>query len=411
MIDLHLLRQEPNKIIQKIKAKDPQFDAQKLYTLDEQHRELRAQLEKLQHEKNELADAAQSGITDELREQSITVGKKLKAFDARLQEVQKAFQALYLRAPNIAQDDVPVGSKENNKVVLVEGEKPSFSFTPKNHVELGNTLSWFNFEIAAKIAGTNFALYNEPAVKLIYALSMFMLKHNKEYGFEYVLPPFMANAKSLEVSGNFPKFKDQVYQAGDEDLYLIPTSEVGLVNYYRDHIFATEDLPKRMTSWTSCFRKEAGGYGAHERGLIRLHQFEKVELVSLVEPEKAGQELERMLECAQGILKKLGLHYRVSLLATGDTSFQSAKTYDLEVWMPGQDAYFEVSSVSNCTDFQARRGKIRYRKQDVKKPQLVYTLNGSSLALPRLMVALMETYQQSDGSIELPDVLKGYGLY
>ena len=408
MIDLHLLRKDPDTFIQLIKIKDPKFDAPKLYDLDQLHQELRTELEQLQHQKNELANSAKGGITSEIREQSITVGKKIHALNDRLEDMQEEFKALYLSAPNIIKDDVPHGGKENNKVVLVEGSKPLFDFTPKNHVELGNALGWFDFQAAAKIAGSNFALYKGEAVRLIYALSMFMLKHNNEYGFEYILPPFLANAHSLEVSGNFPKFKDQVYQAQDEDLYLIPTSEVALVNYYRDHIFISNDLPKRMTSLTSCFRKEAGGYGAHERG---LHQFEKVELVSLVEPEKADEELERMLECSQGILKKLGLHYRVSLLAAGDTSFQSAKTYDLEVWMPGQDSFFEVSSVSNCTDFQARRGKIRYRKEGVKKPQLVYTLNGSSLALPRLIVALMETYQTADGSIELPDVLKRFGLY
>jgi seryl-tRNA synthetase len=410
MIDLHLLRQDSATIIDKLNAKDPSFEGEKLYQLDQHYRELKAELEQLQHQKNELAHAAKKGITQDLREESILVGKKIKTVTVCLEEVEQQFNALYLQAPNIATSDVPIGGKEQNKVVLIEGEKPTFSFTPKNHTELGALLGWFDFPTAAKISGTNFALYKEPAVKMLYALSMFMLEHNKEYGFEYVLPPYLVNQESLYVSGNFPKFKDQVYKAEDEDLYLIPTSEVALVNYYREHIFAQEDLPKRMTSWTSCFRKEAGGYGAQERGLIRLHQFEKVELVSFVEPEKADEELELMLKCAQAILKKLNLHYRISLLATGDTSFQSAKTYDIEVWMPGQDAYFEVSSVSNCTDFQARRGKIRYRKNGVKKPQLVYTLNASSLALPRLMVALIETYQKEDGNIEIPDILKQYWL-
>jgi len=230
------------------------------------------------------------------------------------------------------------------------------------------------------------------------------------HGFEPVLPSALINEKSLEVSGNFPKFKDQVYATND-GLYLIPTSEVCLANMYRDHIFTPEDLPIRMTAWTSCFRREAGGYGANERGLIRIHQFEKVELVTLCEPEKSAQELERMLACAEDILQKLGLHYRVSLLAAQDTSFQSAKTYDIEVWLPGQKEYYEVSSVSNCTDFQARRGMIRYKKSSDKKTILVHTLNGSSLALPRLMVALMETYQQPDGSIKLPDVLKQISLF
>ncbi len=411
MIDLQLLRKEPQKYLPLIKGKDPTFDANRLYDLDALYRELKVERENFLHEKNELAAAAKGGITDKIREQSIAVSKKIGLLHERLDEVEKEFKALYLRCPNIPQEDVPSGGKENNKVVVVHGEKPVFDFEPKNHVELGQELDWFDFEAATRIAGTNFALYKGDAVKLKYALTMFMLRHANEQGFEYILPPYLANAKSLEVSGNFPKFKDQVYKAEGDDLYLIPTAEVDLANYYRDHIFTATDLPKRMTSWTSCFRREAGGYGTHQRSLIRLHQCDKVELFSITKPDESAAEQQRMLECAQDILKKLGLHYRVSLLAAGDTSFQSAKTYDIEVWMPGQNAYYEVSSISNCTDFQSRRGKIRYRAKEGQKPQLVYTLNGSSLALPRLMVAIMETFQQADGSIAIPAVLKGYGLY
>jgi seryl-tRNA synthetase len=224
-----------------------------------------------------------------------------------------------------------------------------------------------------------------------------------------ILPPYLVNEKSLEVTGNFPKFKDQVYQIPNDDLYLIPTAEVSLANMYRDHIFAADDLPLRLTAWTSCFRREAGSYGATERGLIRIHQFEKVELFTFCQPEKAHEELDRMVSCAEKLLEMLGLTYRISLLAAQDCSFPSARTYDLEVWMPGQEAFYEVSSASNCTDFQARRGSIRYRKTATSKPELVYTLNASSLALPRLIVALMETYQQEDGSIKLPEILKHYG--
>jgi seryl-tRNA synthetase len=225
-----------------------------------------------------------------------------------------------------------------------------------------------------------------------------------------MLPPYLVNEKSLMVAGNFPKFKDQVYAVPADNLYLIPTAEVNLANVYRDQILSASQLPISMTSWTSCFRREAGGYGAHERGLIRIHEFEKVELVTICEPEKSAQELDRIVACAESILKALGLTYRVSLLATQDCSFQSAKTFDIEVWMPGQKAYYEVSSCSNCTDFQARRGSIRYRPSSIAKPTLVHTLNGSSLALPRLMVALMETYQQADGSIHIPEILRNEGI-
>jgi seryl-tRNA synthetase len=210
----------------------------------------------------------------------------------------------------------------------------------------------------------------------------------------------------LTVASNFPKFRDQVYAVPEDGLFLTPTSEVNLSNLYRDKILSAEQLPIRMTSWTSCFRREAGGYGATERGLIRIHQFEKLELYTICEPEKSFQELDRMIACAESILKKLDLHYRISLLAAQDCSFPSAKTYDIEVWMPGQGAYYEVSSCSNCTDFQSRRGKIRYKAKEGDKAHLVHTLNASSLALPRLMVALMETYQQADGSIALPEILK-----
>jgi len=225
------------------------------------------------------------------------------------------------------------------------------------------------------------------------------------------LPSALLNAKSLEVASNFPKFKEQVYALPEDGLYLTPTSEVNLANLYRDKILMADELPIRMTSWTSCFRREAGTYGAHERGLIRIHQFEKVELYSICEPKDSQAEQDRMVACAEDILQQLGLHYRISLLAMQDCSFPSAKTYDIEVWLPGQNAYYEVSSVSNCTDFQARRGLIRFKKSVDQKTQLTHTLNGSSLALPRLMVAIMEVFQQPDGSVQIPEVLKKDSLF
>ena len=312
---------------------------------------------------------------------------------------------LYLRCPNIIMSDVPEGTQENNKVVKTFGEKPSFSFTPKNHVELGELNGWFDFEAAAQMAGSNFALYTGDAPMVIYKLMLYMLMHNIKQGFSPVLPPFIVNEKALQGAGNFPRFKDEVYHLEDEDLYLTPTSEVNLTSVYSDHIFMADQLPVRMTAWTSCFRKEAGGYGATERGLIRIHQFDKAELYTLCEPDKAALEQDHMLATAEGILQALGLHYRVSLLAAQDCSFSSAKTYDIEVWLPGQGAYKEISSVSNCTGFQARRSEIRYKESPTDKTKLVNTLNGSSLALPRLLVALMETYQQEDGSLVLPSVL------
>ncbi|MCK5632812.1 serine--tRNA ligase [bacterium] len=411
MIDLRQLRDEPKKTIDLIKKKDPSFDARLLYDLDIQVRDLRQEVETLRNKKNELAKAARSGITQELKEQSKQIGVQLKTQEVALKAIEEKFHALYLACPNLPMPDVPAGDKEENKVIKEVGTQPAFSFEIKHHVDLVEALDWIDFKTAAKLAGSNFALYKGDAVKLIYSLAMFMLKNNISHGYTPILPPVLVNEKSLEVSGNFPKFKEDVYSVPKDKLYLTPTSEVNLANMYRDHIFEEKDLPVRMTSWTSCFRREAGTYGAHERGLIRIHQFEKVELYALSEPEKSYQELDRMIASAESILQKLGLHYRVSLLAAQDCSFPSAKTYDIEVWMPGQKAYYEVSSCSNCTDFQARRGSIRYKGKSDSKAKLVHTLNGSSLALPRLMVALMETYQQEDGSIALPDILKKTTLF
>ncbi len=410
MIDLTLAHENPALFIQLVTKKDPSFDAQRLVDLDKEVRRITREVEELRHRKNELSESAKKGITQEIRIESQAIGAKLKEQEKSLHEIHEQFKALYLRCPNIPFDDVPCGGKESNLVVKVVGTKPEFSFAIKHHVELGNALGWFDFEAAATIAGSNFVLYKNDSVKLMYALIMFMLKHNATHGFSFVLPPYLVNERSLEIAGNFPKFYDDVYKVAEDTMYLIPTSEVSLANMYRNTIFSAEQLPLRMTAATSCFRREAGGYGATERGLIRIHQFEKVELYSYCAPEESNNELERMVQCAQELLQKLNLHYRISLLAAQDCSFQSAKTYDIEVWLPGQDRYMEVSSASNCTDFQSRRGGMRYRKEVGGKTILVHTLNASSLALPRLVAALMETYQQEDGSILIPDVLKPWML-
>lgn len=411
MIDLGLLREDTQRIITLINKKDPAYDAQLLCDLDKQVRLVNKDIELLRYQKNELAGQARFGVTPELREQSVEVGRLLKIKEVEQEALSNQFNELYLCCPNILNDDVPAGNKESNKVVKEFGSKALFNFEPKHHVELGNALGWFDFESAVVMTGSNFPLYKKDAVKLMYALTMFMLKNNMKYGFEPVLPPAMVNATALELTGNFPKFKDQVYEIQKDGLYATPTAEVNLASMYRESILSQEELPVRMTAWTSCFRREAGHYGALERGLIRVHQFEKVELYTICEPENSEQEQNRMMECAETILQKLGLHYRVSLLAAQDCSFSSAKTYDIEVWLPGQKAYYEVSSVSNCTDFQARRGLIRYKKSSDKRTRLTHTLNGSSLALSRLMVAIMEVYQQEDGSISIPDILKREALF
>jgi seryl-tRNA synthetase len=405
MIDLALLRTSFELVKKLIHARDQEFDIKKLFNLDKQLRDERVKLEDLHHQKKQLSQQGAQGLPDELREQSITLGKQILQQKALVDATQNSFDVLYLSCPNIIFEDVPIGGKEANKPVSTFGEKKVIS-NPKTHYELVTALDWVDFPCASTMTGNNFALYKGEAVSLMYALAMFLLKNNKKHGFVPIMPPLMINDRSLEVAGNFPKFKDEVYKVENEDLYLAPTSEVNLTNMYREHVFAQKDLPVRMTAFTSCFRKEAGGYGTSEKGLIRMHQFEKVELYSLCEPDKSQKELEKIIGCAEDILQQLGLHYRVSLLAGGDTSFQSAKTYDIEVWLPGQKEYREISSCSNCTDFQSRRGMIRYKPDGQKKNKLVHTLNGSSLALSRLMVALVETYQQPDGRIAIPKNLK-----
>jgi seryl-tRNA synthetase len=405
MIDLALLRDQYAEISSLILKKEPSFPIQDLAALDEQVRAIRQMVEQLRKDKNELAAQGAKGISQELRDRSIIIGKALKEKESELAPAEEALKKLWLSCPNVPQADLPVGNKEANKPVRVIGSKPVFDFAYKNHVELNEQLKWFDMQTAAAMSGSGFVLYRGLGVKVMYALTQLMLKNNVAHGFEPVIPPFLINRQGMFNASNLPKFEGDYYQVEGEDLCLIPTAEVNLTNVYANRILETQQLPVRMTAWTSCFRREAGTYGSTERGLIRIHQFEKVELYSIVEPEKADAELESMVGCAENILQQLGLHYRVSLLATQDCSFASSKTYDIEVWLPGQDRYYEVSSCSNCTDFQARRSQIRYRKNAEEKPTLAHTLNASSLALPRLMVALMENYQQADGSVKLPKVL------
>lgn len=406
MIDLARLREAATQTAALITKKDPSFDVARLIALDAQVRDLQLRLEQFRAEKNDLAQAAKKGVTPEQREKSKALSAQMGSLEKELEEVRAQFLDCALRCPNLPADDVPVGGKESNQVIKTVGEKPQFSFSPKHHADILQALGWIDFEAAARMTGSNFALYKGEGVTLAYALMMLFVRTNIKHGFTPILPPYLVSEQSLEGASNFPRFKNDVYAIADSNLYLTPTAEVNLTNMYRDMIFSSEQLPVRMTAWTSCFRKEAGGYGANERGLIRIHQFEKAELYTICAPEHSAQEQERMVAAAEDILQQLGLHYRISLLAAQDSSFAATKTYDIEVWMPGQGEYKEVSSVSNCGDFQARRVAMRYRTDAQSKTKLVHTLNGSSLALPRVMVALIETYQQADGSIVFPESVK-----
>ncbi len=406
MIDLALLREQTQNIKQRILQKEPNFPIDALIELDTTTRTLRIDVENLRKEKNNLAALGPKGNTPENREKSIQIGKNLKQKESDLATAEKELSTLWLSCPNIPNPELPLGNKEANKAVKTVGKKTEFNFPFKNHLELNEKTQWFDLETAATMSGSGFVLYTPRGTKVIYALTRLMLKNNAKHGFQPMLPPYMINEKGLYNSGNLPKFAGDYYKVADENLCLIPTAEVSLTNIHANKILSQEQLPLRMTSWTSCFRREAGTYGSTERGLIRIHQFEKAEIYSICEPEKSYDELTYMVTCAETILQQLGLHYQISLLAMQDCSFSSAKTFDIEVWLPGQNRYYEVSSCSNCTDFQARRAHIRYRKGTEGKPTLVHTLNASSLALPRLMVALMENYQQADGSIKLPKVLQ-----
>lgn len=338
------------------------------------------------------------------------VGDEIAGLENELKALEEAIRETLLNVPNIPHESVPVGrSAEDNREVRVWGERPAFAYEPQAHWDVGEKLGILDFERAAKITGSRFAISLGAGALLERALISFMLDiHTKERGFLEVLPPFIANAASLTGTGNLPKFKEDLFKLEGFDWYLIPTAEVPLTNIYRDEILDGADLPRRFAGWTPCFRSEAGSYGKDVRGLIRQHQFNKVEMMVFSLPESSFDELEHMTASAEEVLKRLGLHHRVALLSTGDMGFASAKTYDLEVWMPSRAGFLEISSCSNCTDFQARRSNIRFRRAPKAKPEFVHTLNGSGLAVGRTVGALLENFQQKDGSVVVPEALRPY---
>ncbi len=343
---------------------------------------------------------------NEMRETS----QLIKKLDGELHIIEKDLQEIVMAIPNLCHDSVPIGQDESdNKEIKTWGEKPTFSFPPKTHWEIGEELDILDFERATKLSGARFALLKGFASKLERALINFMLDlHTQRHGYTELLPPFLVNTPSMTATGQLPKFEEDLFKINDWDLYLIPTAEVPVTNIHRNETLSEKDLPLNYTAYTPCFRSEAGSYGRDTRGLIRQHQFEKVELVKFTTPETSEQELENLLADAEAVLQLLGLHYRVVTLCSGDLGFSATKTYDIEVWLPGQNSYREISSCSNFLDFQARRGGIRYRPDGKKKSALVHTLNGSGLAVGRTLLAILENYQQEDGSIKLPEILEPY---
>ncbi len=335
---------------------------------------------------------------------------RIKELDSELTNVEEALQKIVMAIPNLCHDSVPVGRDDADNLEIRQwGEKPRFSFKPKTHWELGESLDIIDFERAAKLSGARFALLKGFASRLERALISFMLDlHTQRHGYTEMLPPFLVNTPTMTATGQLPKFAADLFKIEGCDLFLIPTAEVPITNIHRDETLNEADLPLKYTAYTPCFRSEAGSHGRDTRGLIRQHQFDKVELVKFTTPETSEQELEALLADAETVLQLLGLHYRVVTLCTGDLGFSSTKTYDIEVWLPGQNTYREISSCSNFLDFQARRGGIRYRPEGQKKSKLVHTLNGSGLAVGRTLLAILENYQQEDGSIKLPQVLEQY---
>lgn len=416
MIDSKLLRQDFNAIKEKLKTRGLPENFDSWLELDEKRRKLLQEVEEIRARKNrlgpEIAKAKQSGqdvssLTNELK----ATGEREKTINQELSVLEEQQIGIELLIPNICHESVPVGlSEEQNKVEKEWGKKPSFDFEPKAHWDIGENLGIIDFERAGKLSGARFAVMRGDGAKLERALINFMLETHRSKGYTEIIPPMLVRRETMVGSGQFPKFEDQAFKTADIDpqLVLIPTSEVALCNMHQDEILEADQLPMYYTSFTPCFRAEAGSHGRDVRGLIRQHQFHKVELVKITSAETSFEEHEKLTKDAESILEALGLAYRRVTLCTGDTGIASAKTYDLEVWLPGQGMYREISSCSNTTDFQSRRTKTRYRAEANGKPQLVHMLNGSGLAVGRTLIAILENYQQKDGSVVIPEVLRPF---
>ncbi len=413
MHDIKFIRENPAAFDAGMKKRGLPPQSPAILKLDEEKRKLQTELQELQSKRNGFAKAigqakAKGEDASAIMAESKAVNDRIAALETSVNE-EGELTKLLSTLPNIPADDVPVGKDEKDNIVLREhGKKPEFTFKPKEHFELGEKLGLMDFERAAKMSGSRFVILKGQLARLERALANFMLDiHTKEYGFTEILPPLLVKSNALYGTGQLPKFEVDLFKT-TTDHYLIPTSEVALCNIVADEILNEADLPLRFTAYTPCFRSEAGSAGKDTRGMIRQHQFTKVELVSITHPDKSAEEHERITNCAEEILKRLGLHYRVLMLCTGDTGFGMKKTYDLEVWLPGQNAYREISSCSIAGDFQARRMKTRYKGKDSKNTQFVHTLNGSGIAIGRTIVAILENYQQEDGSITIPEALRPY---
>jgi seryl-tRNA synthetase len=415
MLDLKRLIAEKDEIEPKLKLREPDIDLSNLESLDANRRELISKVETLKADKNAASKAIgkivkDGGDVDAAKAKVLKLSGEIEKLDDKLKAVEDELNAIIVVLPNIPDDETPLDlDKRNNEVVNTFGiaKKPDKIVSSfRDHIELGLMCDGLDFERAAKLAGNNFVIYKNGLARLEWGLISWLIDMNtREFGHSLIIPPYLVNAESMYSSAQYPKFRDQSYFIDTDDLALIPTGEVPLLNLFRGEKLEEADLPINLCAFTPCFRREAGTYGRDERGLIRMHQFHKVEMFSFTLPDESNDELDRMTQCAEECVRQLGIPFRTTLLVSGDLATQAAKTYDIEAWMPSQEKYYEVSSCSNCTDYQARRGNIRFRREDSKKLEFVHTLNGSALATSRLMLSIMEHNQREDGSIEVPEIL------
>ncbi len=415
MLDIKKLRKDPEPFRKGLKAKNAEAKLDELLQKDEKRRELITSVNDLKalrnkvskeigHLKRNKEDA--SGKISEMQE----VSKKIKVMDNEISEIDEQRTEIMATLPNIPHTSVPVGTTEaDNEEVASWGDKKDFAYNLKDHLDIAEGLEILDMQRGAKISGSGFPLFIGKGARLERALINFMLDfHTEKHGYTEVFPPFLVSRNTMFGTGQLPKMEADMYHCTEDDLFLIPTAEVPVTNIHSDEIMPEKDLPKKFAAFSGCFRREAGSYGKETRGLSRLHQFNKVEMVQFTRPEESYDVHEKLLKDAEDILQALGLHYRILNLCSGDLSFAAAKCYDIEVWAPGSDKYFEVSSVSNFEDFQARRSNIRYRRSSDNQVDFVHTLNGSGVATPRLVIALLETYQQEDGSVLIPEILQSY---
>ena len=413
MLDPKYVREHESEVRKALENCKSKVDLSLYLDLERRRRDLTISVDKRKARLNQASEEMgrmkkEGKDISEYRAKLSELSNEIKEMDGEISAVEKDFREIELQLCNLPHESVPVGGEEANQEIRKVGEPKTFDFKPKPHEELGSALGILDFEKAAKVSGARFFSLWGSGARLERALVNFMLEEHAKRGYQEIVVPHLVNYESMEMSGQFPKFIEQAFAIEKDKFYLIPTAEVSLANLHRGDILPAGSLPKKYVSFTPCYRREAGSYGKDTKGLIRLHQFNKVEMFQFVEPEKSMETLELLTADAEDILKKLGLPYRVVALATGDKSFSSVKTYDLEVWLPSQNTYREISSCSNCTDFQARRGGIKFKREGGGKPELVHTLNGSGLAVGRTWLAILENYQQADGSVQIPEALQPY---